>query len=147
MAITGPIYWNGTTFPSQSGDPVAITQTEFEDCCCEEGDPCTDCSGVQPSATVSFGSCTPSPTAPSGAYAFLSFSTLGPSACQWIWVADSIYSIYVTYNTTQARYTIKLGNYFGQTFGDLYCANGSITGTVRIWSTVDPSCYADISFG
>ena len=41
MAITGPIYWNGTTFPSQSGDPVAITQTEFEDCCCG---PC-DCPG------------------------------------------------------------------------------------------------------
>jgi len=36
MPVTGPIYWNktGVKFPVQSGKPVAITQADFEECCC-----------------------------------------------------------------------------------------------------------------
>ncbi len=36
MPLTGPFYWNKTagTFPMQNGQPVLITQEEFEACCC-----------------------------------------------------------------------------------------------------------------
>lgn len=29
----GPYYFNGSTFPTQAGKPVAITESEFLDCC------------------------------------------------------------------------------------------------------------------
>jgi len=33
--ITGPLYWNGKTFPTQDGKPVAISEDDYKNCCCQ----------------------------------------------------------------------------------------------------------------
>ena len=85
MAITGPIYWNGTTFPSQSGDPVAITQTEFEDCCCDPPYDCTTeaCYPVSNAIISGGANCTGDcdiSELPAGGLGGFSSST-----CEWVW--------------------------------------------------------------
>lgn len=35
MTITPPLYWPGDSFPAQNGKPVAIAETDFQNCCCQ----------------------------------------------------------------------------------------------------------------
>lgn len=82
MALTGPYYWNGTNLPMQSGNPVLISQSDFEDCCCC---PCDNCTGTQDALTASFaGTCTnPCSLNGAGSYPYISFT---PSpVCKWKW--------------------------------------------------------------
>ena len=64
--ITGPIYWNGNKFPSQAGNPVAISIDEIRECC---GWACDENHAEYP-GEINLFTRFPSVTAPSGYYPY-----------------------------------------------------------------------------
>ena len=149
MAITGPIYWNGTTFPSQSGDPVAITQTEFEDCCCEE-DPCTDCAGEQPDATVTLDVDCPGACEAAGVYTWTFYRSYGAEDCYWEWEKGG-WTLQVSNTSgTWGAFIQGPSSFFSTLFSPLPCVSGALTATRSVPGSGSDDCgdcTATITFG
>lgn len=127
MAITGPIYWNGTTFPSQSGDPVAITYTEFSECCC----PCVACSGEQLSATVLVDVGCSGDCEAAGVYTYTSFAVDGFIGCTWLWEKGD-WDMTLTYVNSTGLWSFALSDGlddFTSANQAITCVDGTVTGT------------------
>ena len=149
MTITGPIYWDGASFPMQGGEPVAISETEFEDCCCDSDTPCTDCSGTQPAPTVTADACAQDEITDT-AYVYSSFT---PTSCYWRWNNDD-YQLRVYYVAATSQYNVYIGlrtSTFGRWFdldAPLSCVDGNIEGTATLaWPASDPGCFVYVTFG
>jgi hypothetical protein len=147
MAITGPIYWNGTTFPSQGGDPVEISEAEFEDCCC---DPCEDCNGTQPSPIVTGDPCVPSSVTDT-TYLYISYGW-SSAQCTWLWRNDD-YDLRVVHVHATSEYQVRIDGQGGapgtyvEDDADLSCLSGITTGSATLVDASDPACFAYVTLG
>jgi hypothetical protein len=152
MAFTGPIYWNGTTFPTQDGDPVHITEGQFEYICCGDDAPCSTCAGSQPDVTVVMDPVCGGSCLYAGVYEYDKFTTFG-SVCRWFWkngdatLTASFSGLTEEWEIQVARAQVDLL----EGTVDLYCKCGNVTGTV---STTDSpgtgdcaSCTVTMIFG
>lgn len=118
MALTGPYYWDGTHFPMQSGKPVLISQSDFEDCCCAAV-PCTDClGGSQDDIVVSNTSGCIVACRADGTYTYSTIYTYFPVGdcllgdCRWVWAlgppGDNAWRLLISYTTASNTWTAQL---------------------------------------
>ena len=109
--------------------------------------PCDDCTGTQPSATVSFDACTPTSTLDSGVFTYTAYEDRGDGTCFWRWSKNST-EIEVEWNSGGSNIVKVFGS------GDSYegggslpaCIGGILTGTVDLYDPVN-DCYGSVTFG
>ena len=123
-----------------------------EDCCCG-GEPCTDCAGTQPSATVTLnGGCGGACDA-AGVYTYVDFEDL-VNICGWKWEKGDweLFAIYDKNSESWELVVADLSNTFQGSLGEpLSCVSGEITGTASAPDVVGSgdcdSCTATAIFG
>jgi len=156
MTPEEPSYWDGEFFPFQDGQPVLISQQDFEDCCC---DGCLSCGEghTQPSVvittTAGSGDCAVDGTIP-----FEEFTDLAPEAiCRWDWETDiGIQTFSLFYCRTTKTYCAIINPPDASYGGDadtcdcvasmtdvteyVSCVNGVLTGTFELVGDAEFDC-------
>lgn len=125
------------------------------DCCCED-DPCGDCSGTQPSATVTLDVDCGGDCEAAGVYTWDQFTSYGTDDCQWFWEkGDWFLTIYYSPAFLGGggwgiQISNKIYNFLIEGVDGPACVAGTLTGEMLVQAGAGgdcDSCIATVTFG